>query len=58
MKQLLGTKKICESRKKMKKETVLYIGGFQLPEKNAAALRVVANAKILRELGYRVVVFY
>ena len=55
MKQLLGTKKICESRKKMKKETVLYIGGFQLPEKNAAALRVVANAKILRELGYRVV---
>ena len=54
MKQLLGTRKICESRTEMKK-TVLYIGGFQLPDKNAAALRVLGNAKILTELGYRVV---
>lgn len=54
MKQLLGTRKICESRTEMKK-TVLYIGGFQLPDKNAAALRVLGNAKILKELGYRVV---
>lgn len=37
------------------KGTVLYVGGFELPDKNAAAHRVVNNAKIFRELGYRVV---
>ncbi|WP_304137051.1 glycosyltransferase [Mesonia mobilis] len=31
---------------------VLYIGGFELPDKNAAAHRVLNNAKALRELGY------
>lgn len=36
-------------------ETVLYIGGFKLPDKNAAAPRVINNGKILRELGYDVV---
>lgn len=35
--------------------TVLYIGAFQLPDKNAAAHRVIANGKLLRELGYNVV---
>lgn len=34
------------------KETVIYIGGFELPDKNAAAQRVIANARIIRELGY------
>lgn len=33
---------------------VLYIGGFILPNGNAAAQRVIANAKILRELNYDV----
>ena len=33
---------------------VLYIGGFILPDKNAAAQRVVANAKALRELDHTV----
>ena len=33
---------------------ILYIGGFILPNKNAAAQRVVANAKIFRDLGYKV----
>lgn len=33
---------------------VLYIGGFELPDKNAAAQRVMANAKLLRDLGYKV----
>lgn len=37
------------------KNIVLYIGGFILPEGNAAAQRVMANAKILRELGYEVI---
>lgn len=37
------------------KKTVLYIGGFELPDKNAAAQRVVANAKLLRAVGYDVV---
>lgn len=39
----------------MHRKTIMYIGGFQLPDKNAAALRVLANGKIFRKLGYRVV---
>ncbi|WP_017413609.1 glycosyltransferase [Clostridium tunisiense] len=39
----------------MSKGTIIYIGGFALPDKNAAAHRVINNAKILRELGYNVV---
>lgn len=35
-------------------KNVLYIGGFELPDKNAAAQRVIANAKILRDLGFNV----
>lgn len=35
--------------------TVVYIGGFELPDKNAAAHRVLNNAKALRELGKNVV---
>ena len=34
---------------------VLYIGGFELPDKNAAAQRVMTNAKLLREMGYEVI---
>ncbi len=37
------------------KEIILYVGGFQLPDKNAAALRVINNAKAFRELGYTVI---
>lgn len=33
---------------------VLYIGGFELPDKNAAAQRVMSNAKLLREIGFEV----
>lgn len=33
----------------------LYVGGFQLPDKNAAAHRVLSIAKILNSLGYEVV---
>lgn len=36
-------------------EKILYIGGFVLPDKNAAAQRVVGIAKGLRELGHEVV---
>lgn len=35
--------------------TIVYIGGFEMPDKNAAAHRVLNNAKILREQGYDVV---
>lgn len=35
--------------------TILYIGGFEMPDRNAAAHRVLGNAKALRELGYKVV---
>lgn len=34
---------------------IYYIGGFELPDKNAAAQRVVPNAKALRDLGYKVI---
>lgn len=37
------------------KGTLIYIGGFELPDKNAAAQRVISNAKALRELGFTVV---
>lgn len=39
----------------MNRKTIIYIGGFELPDKNAAAHRVLNNAKALRELGYDVV---
>lgn len=39
----------------MSKGTLLYIGGFELPDKNAAAHRVLSNGKAMRELGYNVV---
>lgn len=34
---------------------ILYIGRFELPDKEATANRVVSNAKLLRELGHSVV---
>lgn len=34
---------------------ILYVGGFKLPDKNAAAQRVINNAKALRSLGHNVV---
>lgn len=39
----------------MRKKVILYVGGFELPDKNAAAQRCVSNAKIFREIGYEVV---
>lgn len=33
---------------------ILYIGGFELPDRNAAAQRVVANARLFLSLGYNV----
>lgn len=39
----------------MEKGTILYVGGFILPDKNAAAQRVVSIAKILRDIDYNVV---
>lgn len=37
------------------KNKILYIGGFELPDENAAAHRVISNAKILTQLGYEVI---
>ena len=39
----------------VKKNVLIYVGGFELPDKNAAAQRVVANGKIFKELGFEVV---
>ena len=36
-------------------DTILYVGGFRLPDGNAAGPRVLNNAKILRDMGYNVV---
>ena len=33
---------------------VLYLGGFELPDKNAAAQRVMGNALLLSDMGYEV----
>src|SRR4051812_34882129 len=34
---------------------VLYLGGFDLPDKNAAAHRAIGNSKALRDLGFRTI---
>ena len=34
---------------------ILYVGGFVLPDGNAAAQRVMANAKLLQQIGYEVI---
>ena len=39
----------------MKQGTVICVGNFELPDKNAAAHRVINNGRLLRELGYRTV---
>ncbi len=39
----------------MKRDVVLYVGAFELPDRNAAAQRVRANATLLAALGYKVV---
>lgn len=36
-------------------KTIVYVGGFELPDRNAAAHRVLAVAKMFRACGYRVV---
>lgn len=38
----------------MCKGTIIYMGNFELPDKNAAAHRVINNGKIFKDLGYRV----
>ena len=35
-------------------KNVLYIGGFELPDKNAAAQRVMSNSLLLRDMGFNV----
>lgn len=37
------------------KDKIIYIGGFEMPDKNAAAHYVLNNARIFRELNYDVV---
>ncbi len=39
----------------MSKGTIIYYGGFKLPDKSAAANRVVSNGKIFASLGYETV---
>jgi len=39
----------------LKRNVILYIGAFELPDKNAAAQRVLSNAKLLHSLGYEVI---
>lgn len=39
----------------LRNSEVVYIGGFEMPDGNAAAHRVSANAKALQDLGYNVI---
>ncbi len=39
----------------MNNSTILYVGNFILPNKSAAANRVVSNSKVLKLLGYNVI---
>lgn len=36
----------------MIKKTILYVGGFRLPDKNSSAIRVLGIARMLNDLGY------
>lgn len=38
-------------------KTIIYFGGFELPDKNAAAQRVVSISKSLRDFGYKVILY-
>lgn len=38
------------------RDTVLYVGGFGLPDRTASALRALGNAAVLGRAGYRVVI--
>jgi glycosyltransferase involved in cell wall biosynthesis len=38
------------------RDTVLYVGGFRLPDGSASALRALGNAAVLRLTGYSVVI--
>ena len=39
----------------MSKGTIIYYGGFSLPDKSASANRVVSNGKIFDKLGYKTI---
>ena len=41
--------------KPMNSSTIIYYGGFTLPDKSASANRVVSNAKLFAALGYKTV---
>ncbi|MBP2639681.1 MAG: glycosyl transferase group 1 [Firmicutes bacterium] len=41
----------------MNKETIIYFGGFELPNKNASAQRAASIAKSLRDIGYNVILY-
>ena len=36
----------------MNKKTILYIGGFKLPDRNSSAIRVLGIARMFNDLGY------
>lgn len=38
----------------MKKDTVLYVGNFMFPDKNATSQRILGNANIFKDLVYNV----
>lgn len=42
--------KLNDNHVNMKK--ILYVGGFELPDKSASAIRVVNNSKLFKEIGY------
>ena len=39
----------------MKKDIILYVGNFMFPDKNATSQRILGNANIFKDLGYKVI---
>ena len=40
----------------MKRDIVLIVGGFNLPNKNASAIRAISLAKCMKTIGYHPVI--
>lgn len=53
MRQLRGIRSMCDL--KGDKGSIVYFGGFEMPDRNAAAHRVLNNGKALKMIGYDVV---
>lgn len=52
----LSTSRESAGRDEDRRRVVLYVGGFGLPDRTASAQRCLGNAKLLRSIGFEVVI--